>query len=93
MGWLALGLLAGGLNGWTQHWTVMRRRPEAAGRAIVWTLAGAVLRWLLAAALLLVAVQQSAVAGLLVVAGMMIARWALILRWHGRAGISRAQEE
>jgi len=92
IGWLVVGLLAGGLNGWMQQWTVMQLRPEAAGRGVFWTVAGAVLRWLLVGLLLLVAVLQSAAAGLLVFAGLMVARWALVLRWHGRGGMSRASE-
>jgi hypothetical protein len=85
VGWLVLGALVGGLHGWTQWWTVARLRPAAVGLGLVSVLAGALLRWLLAAGLLLMAVLEGLAAGLLALAGMTAVRWALVLWWNRNA--------
>jgi hypothetical protein len=82
MGWLVLGALVGGLHGWTQWWTVAGLRPGATGLGLALVLAGALLRWTLAAGLLLTAVLEGLTAGLLALAGMTAVRWALLLRWN-----------
>jgi hypothetical protein len=81
-GWLILGALIGGLHGWTQYWTVARLQPGSARLGLASVLAGALLRWLLAAGLLLVAVLEELAAGLLVLAGMTAVRWTLVLWWN-----------
>ena len=81
--WLMLGLALGGLNAWTQRWTVARLRPSAPRRALTWTIGGAVLRWGLVACLLGAALGQGLAAALLVCVGLALARWSS-LYWWGR---------
>jgi hypothetical protein len=87
LGWLVLGALVGGVHGWTQHQTVARLRPEVIVRGVALVVLGAVVRWLLTAGLLLLAVLQSIEASLLALAGMTVVRWTLVLWWNwGRRG-------
>ncbi|MBN1136953.1 MAG: hypothetical protein JXM73_10220 [Anaerolineae bacterium] len=80
--WLALGALVGGIHGWTQRWTVARLQPDAIRLSLALVLAGAVVRWLLAAGLLLTALLQGIGAAVVALAGMMVARWALVWWWN-----------
>ncbi len=81
MTWFILGAALGGLSAWMQRWTVARLCPSAPRRALAWTLGGATLRWALMASLLIGALQQGLVPGLLVCAGLSSARWGLVWRW------------
>jgi hypothetical protein len=81
--WLLLGTALGGLNAWTQRWTVARLRPSAPRCALTWALGGAVLRWGLVAGLLGAALQRELGAALLVCGGLALARWSSIY-WWGR---------
>lgn len=73
--WLFTGGAVGVLNGLTLWWTVAHLRPDAPGRAVAWTLGGAMLRWGLAAGLLITALQRGIGPGLLAFAGLWLARW------------------
>jgi hypothetical protein len=86
--WLALGALVGGVHGWTQQWTVARLHPGAAASGMAWVLAGAVVRWLLAAGLLLMAVLQGIGPALMALAGMIAVRWGLVLWWNRKGSVS-----
>lgn len=66
------------LSGLTLWWTVARFRPGAPIRVVAWVLAGAVLRWGLAASLLITALQRGIVPGLLAFAGLWLARWGMV---------------
>jgi hypothetical protein len=75
--WLFTGGAVGVLNGLTLWWTVARLRPGAPRRAVAWALGGVMLRWGLAASLLITALQRGIVPGLLAFAGLWLARWGM----------------
>ena len=86
---LALWLLAGGavgtLNGLTVSWAVARLRPTEPGRAVFFTVGGAMLRWSISAGLLIGALQRGIVPALLAFAGLWLARWCTVYRFNSRA--------
>lgn len=67
----------------TQVWTVNQMRPEALASAAAWIQMGFLGRLALSAVLLVVALQQGIVPGLLAGAGLLVSRWA-ILAWLER---------
>lgn len=76
--WLCTGGAVGVLSALTLWWTVSRFRPGAPRRALAWVLGGLMLRWGLAASLLITALQRGIVPGLLAFAGLWLARWGLV---------------
>jgi hypothetical protein len=76
--WLLAGGAIGLLNGLSLRWTVTRFRPDASSQAAVLAVAGAMLRWGLAAGLLIAALQQGIACGLLAFAGLQFARWGVV---------------
>ena len=76
--WLFTGGSIGVLNGLSLRWTAARLRPDAPGQAVAWALGGAILRWSLAAGLLMAALQRGVVPGLLAFAGLWLARWGIV---------------
>ncbi|HUX77325.1 MAG TPA: hypothetical protein VMY40_11860 [Anaerolineae bacterium] len=86
---VALWMLAGGaigtLSGLTARWTVARLGPTAPGRAVSWTVAGAMVRWSLAAGLLIAALQRGIAPTLLAFAGLWLARWGIVYWWYRHA--------
>ena len=76
--WLFTGGSIGVLNGLSLRWTVARLHPDAPGQAVAWALGGAMLRWSLAAGLLMTALQRGVVPGLLAFAGLWLARWGIV---------------
>ena len=86
---LALWLLAGGaigtLNGLAMNWAVARLRPARPGRAVFCTVGGAILRWSLAAGLLIGALQRGIAPALSAFAGLWLARWCTVYRFSSRA--------
>lgn len=81
--WLLAGGIIGVLNGLSLRWTVAGLRTGAPGRAVVLTMAGAILRWGLAASVLFFALQRGIVPALLAFAGLWLARWGMIY-WANR---------
>ena len=81
-GWLVAGALVGWVSILTQVWTVARLRPGAAFRAILGIGGGLLFRWALIAALLIAALRQGIVAGLVAFAGLWVMRWVLVWRIH-----------
>lgn len=81
VGWLAVGCVLGMFNVTTQHWTVNRLQPQFPGRAIIWTVGGMFLRWLLVAGVLALALNYGLVSALLVVGGIWLARWIMLVWW------------
>jgi hypothetical protein len=75
--WLFTGGAVGVLNGLTLWWTVARLQPDAPCRAVAWALGGVMLRWGLAAGLLITALQRGIVPGLLAFAGLWLVRWGM----------------
>ena len=75
--WLFTGGAVGVLNGLSLLWTVARLRPDAPRRAVTWALGGAMLRWSLAAVLLISALQRGIAPALLAFAGLWLARWGM----------------
>jgi len=75
--WLFTGGVVGVLNGLTLWWTVARLRPDASHRALAWVLGGMMLRWGLAAGLLVTALQRGIVPGLLAFAALWLTRWGM----------------
>ena len=73
--WLFVGGAVGTLNALTLWWGVGCIRPEAPHRAVAWALGGALLRWTVVAGVLIVALQQGIVPGLLAFSGLWLARW------------------
>ncbi len=86
LGWLGAGLLVGLASAWTLAATVGCLTPPAPPRAWLRLTAGAALRWILAALLLVTALHQGLGAALWAGAGLWLARWAAVLRWTSRAG-------
>ncbi len=80
--WLIAGALVGWVSILIQVWTMPRLRPDALRQRLGGMIGGMLLRWLLIAGLLSVALQQGIVAGLLAFAGLWLARWLGILRIH-----------
>jgi hypothetical protein len=75
--WLFTGGAVGVLNGLILWWTAARLRPSAPRRAVTWALGGAMLRWGLAAGLLISALRQGIVACLVAFAGLWLTRWGM----------------
>lgn len=75
--WLLTGSVVGAWHGVTLWWTVARLQPDAPRQAITWTLGGAILRWGLAAGLLITALQRGIMPGLLAFAGLCLVRWGM----------------
>lgn len=82
--WLLAGAALGLLNALTMAATVRGLVPTAAPYPLCRVLGGMTVRWVWTAALLIVALRQSAGAGLAAFAGLWIARWAAIAWWSGR---------
>ena len=76
--WLCAGGITGVLSGLSLRWTVGFLRPGATGRAVILTMAGAILRWVLTASLLIAALQRGAAAALLAFFGLWLARWGIV---------------
>jgi hypothetical protein len=83
--WMLAGGAVGTLNGLTAKWAVARLCPTAPGRAVSWTVTGAILRWGLAAGLLIAALQRGIVPTLLAFAGLWLARWGIVYWWYRHA--------
>lgn len=81
--WLAAGLAIGLLQVLTQWWTVNRVRPGNHAAVLRWTVLGALVRWVVTAAVLLLALSYSLSAGLLAFGGWWLGRWPLII-WLSR---------
>jgi len=82
--WLFAGLAVGALNGLILWSSVARLRPDVPGRAMAWILGGVLLRWGLAAGLLIAALQRGILPGLLAFAGLWLAHWGIVWREHER---------
>jgi len=78
IGWFLAGALVGLANVYTIARTVSRIRPEARRSALMVTVGSALLRFVFAAVVLSIALQQSAFAGILVFVGMLTARWSAV---------------
>lgn len=83
--WMLAGGAVGTLNGLTAKWAVARLGPTAPVRAVSWMVAGALLRWGLAAGLLIAALRRGIVPALLAFAGIWLARWGIIYWWYRHA--------
>ena len=82
--WLFTGGSIGVLNGLSLRWMVARLRPEVPCRAVAWAMGGVLLRWGLTAILLIIALQEGILPGLLAFAGLWLARWGIVywLNWR-----------
>ena len=85
--WFLGGLSVGLLNAWAMSAAVRRLDPAASAHSVYWIVGGMAARWVLIAALLVLALQQGIVPVLLALGGLWIARWAALGWWsYGRAG-------
>jgi len=82
--WLLAGIALGLGNALTMASTVRGLAPTAATYPLRRVFGGVAVRWLWTAVLLVVALRQSAGAGLAAFAGLWIARWAAIAWWSIR---------
>jgi hypothetical protein len=82
--WLLVGAALGVVNGLILQQTVDRLSPETSANAVLGIMGGTAVRWGLIAGLLIVALHQGAVAGLLAFAGLWLSRWATVIWWHVR---------
>ncbi|MCR4405803.1 MAG: hypothetical protein NUW24_02615 [Anaerolineae bacterium] len=73
--WLCAGGAVGAFNALILWWTIACLRPESAGRALVGTWGGALVRLAAASGVLAVALRQGIVPGLLVFVGLWLTRW------------------
>ncbi len=87
--WLFAGGAVGALNGLALWWTVASLQPSAPGHAVAWVLGSTLLRWGLAAGLLIAALQYGILPALLAFAGLWLARWGTICSAHLRARSER----
>lgn len=76
--WLLAGLVAGLVNVYLLARTVAFLRPDARFRAVLATFGGILVRLGIAAAVLSLALQQSAVSGLFAFVGLWVARWIVV---------------
>ena len=81
--WLFAGGLVGLLSAVSLRWTVARLHPGASWRAVILTAGGALLRWCLAAGLLIAALQRGIAPTLLAFAGLWLTRWSTVW-WFNR---------
>jgi F0F1-type ATP synthase assembly protein I len=80
--WLFAGLLVGALNVAAIAGTVSRLQRNGNVRALSSVASGFALRLLLSMLVLVVALRQSAAAGLLAFAGIWLGRWTVLLWTH-----------
>lgn len=78
--WLLVGLLVGALNVASIARTVGSLRPGGDARAWASVISGFALRLALAVCVLVIALRQSAAAGLLAFAGLWLGRWTVLFR-------------
>jgi hypothetical protein len=76
--WLLTGGSIGMVNTLSLRWTVSRFRPDAPCRAVAWAVMGALLRWGLAAALLITALQHGVASALVAFSGLWLVRWGAV---------------
>ena len=86
--WLLLGALTEGLNSFTRWWTVARIRADLQSNALTLTLGGMALRLALVAAVLIAALRQGILPGLLAFTGVWLSRSAAVI-WFHTSGFSR----
>lgn len=80
--WFLAGAALGLVSLGTQRWSIRRLDMETQGQALLLVVGGMLLRVLLAAGLLLLAVQQGLLPLLLAFGGMWLTRWALLIVAH-----------
>jgi len=81
--WLIGGAVVGVLNVLSLDWSLGRLlHPAASLGGVALILGGAVVRWGIAAGLLLVALQRGIGAALLALGGLWLGRWVMIWRLH-----------
>jgi hypothetical protein len=80
--WLGIGIAIGAINGLTLSRTALALDPATPARAAVVAVGGVLLRLGLSGGLLVIALKQGIVAGLLAFAGLLVARWAWVI-WVG----------
>ncbi len=85
--WLFIGALVGLLNVACIAGMVARLRPGWDVRAASTLVSGFALRLILSALVLVVALRQSAAAGLFAFAGLWLARWAALFWTHAKCGV------
>ncbi len=77
--WLCVGMAVGALHALTMWWTVAHLRPESAGRALAGIGSGALIRLAAASSVLVFALRQGIVPGLLVFVGLWFIRWVVVV--------------
>jgi len=78
VGWFFTGALVGLANVYTIARTVSRIRPEARLSAVIATVGAGLLRFVFAAVVLSLALQQNVSSGILAFGGMLMARWSVV---------------
>ena len=78
--WLFAGGAVGLLNALTLRWAVDRLQPAASRYVVFWVTGSALLRWGLAAGVLIAALQHGIVPTLLAFVGLWLARWSVICK-------------
>lgn len=76
--WFLAGMVTGCASAATQWWTARFIQRKSPHPVMVLVLGGSVLRWLVAAVVLVVALRQGVGAGLAALVGMMLPRWGLV---------------
>jgi len=74
--WFLAGVVVGSLHVLTVRWTVGALRPGETGRALMVVLVGALLRTVAVVTVLMIALAQALVLGLLALAGFIVSRTA-----------------
>lgn len=77
--WLGIGITGGAINGLTLSRTALALDPAAPARTAAVTVGGILFRLGLSGGLLVVALRQGIVPGLLAFAGMLVARWVWVI--------------
>lgn len=89
--WILLGAGAALLFLSTQKWSVKQITPDKPAASMFLILGGAVLRWIMIALVLVLALMRSPVAALLVFAAFMIARLVILIIWEKQWRVAAVQ--
>lgn len=89
--WILLGMGTALAFLWMQRWSVQKIAPDKPVASQILILGGMVVRWVLIALVLIIALRRSPVAGLIAFAAFMITRLAILATWEKRWRFAASQ--
>ena len=81
--WLLLGAVTAVLYLKSQQWSVNRLDPQKTGRSKRLIIGGAILRWMLIVAAMIISISHSYKALSIVILTFMVFRFLFLLKWQG----------